>query len=303
LVCASKRVIFATMLVLDGKIAAAAVKEQIAKEVQLLIAGQKRVPHLAAILIGNNPASQAYVGNKVKTCAELGFESTLIAEPAMEEADLLSLIEKLNKDTTIDGILVQLPLPKNINEEKIIMAIDPQKDVDGFHPINVGKMAIGSPSYLPATPYGIMLMLEHFKIETSGKHCVVLGRSNIVGTPMSILLSRNTNPGNCTVTLCHSRTQNLAQHLLPADIIVAAIGIPFFVKEEMVKHGAVIIDVGINSIEAPEKKSGKRLVGDVDYEALKEKVSAMTPVPGGVGLMTIAGLMQNTLNARLNKPN
>jgi methylenetetrahydrofolate dehydrogenase (NADP+) / methenyltetrahydrofolate cyclohydrolase len=291
--------IFAPMLVLDGKISAAAVKESISKEVATLKETGKRPPHLAAILIGEHPASMAYVGNKVKTCEELGFASTLIKHNSIEEADLIAIIEQLNADESIDGILVQLPLPKNINEEKIIMTISPQKDVDGFHPINLGKMVIGSPQFLPATPYGIMLMLEHYKIETCGKHCVVLGRSNIVGTPMSILLSRNSNPGNCTVTLCHSRTQNLNEILSQADIIIAAIGIPHFVKKEMVKADAIIIDVGINSIAAPERKSGSRLVGDVAYDELLEHVSAMTPVPGGVGLMTIAGLMKNTLQARI----
>jgi methylenetetrahydrofolate dehydrogenase (NADP+) / methenyltetrahydrofolate cyclohydrolase len=295
--------IFAPMLVLDGKIASAAIREQLKADIATTTASGGRKPHLAAILVGNNAASETYVASKVRNCAEVGFDSTLIRkETTITEAELLQEIESLNTDNNIDGILVQLPLPKHIDENKIINAINVKKDVDGFHPFNVGNMAIGTPTFLPATPYGIMLMLEHFNIETSGKHCVVLGRSNIVGTPASILLSRNAKYANCTVTMCHSRTQNLNEILLQADIIIAAIGIPHFVKSDMVKDGAVIIDVGINSIEAPERKSGQRLVGDVDYEALATKVSAMTPVPGGVGLMTIAALLKNTLTAyHLNK--
>jgi methylenetetrahydrofolate dehydrogenase (NADP+) / methenyltetrahydrofolate cyclohydrolase len=289
------------MLLLDGKIASAATKNQIAQQTLLFKSDGHRAPHLAAILVGNNPASEAYVANKVKTCAELGFESTLIRfENTITEADLLAQIHLFNSDVTIDGILVQLPLPKHINEHHIINAINTSKDVDGFHPTNIGNMNIGVDCFLPATPYGILLMMEHFGIETSGKHAVVLGRSNIVGTPISILLSRNNSIGNCTVTLCHSKTQNLAQQLLQADIIVAAIGIPLFVKKEMVKPGSVIIDVGINRIEAAEKKSGYKLVGDVDFDAIITIASAITPVPGGVGLMTIAALMKNTLKAYQN---
>jgi methylenetetrahydrofolate dehydrogenase (NADP+) / methenyltetrahydrofolate cyclohydrolase len=286
------------MLVLNGKIASAAIREQLKNEIATILEKGGRKPHLAAILVGNNPASETYVASKVRNCAEVGFESTLIRkEPSITQAELISEIEKLNIDNAIDGILVQLPLPKHIDENAIINTINVKKDVDGFHPFNVGNMAIGTPTFLPATPYGIMLMLEHFNIETSGKHCVVLGRSNIVGTPASILLSRNAKYANCTVTICHSRTNNLKEILLQADIIVAAIGIPHFVTSDMVKDGAVVIDVGINSIEAPERKSGQKLVGDVDYEALLSKVSAMTPVPGGVGLMTIAALLKNTLTA------
>ncbi len=286
------------MLLLDGKIASAAIKTQLHTQVQTLVQQGKKVPHLAAILVGDNAASQAYVGNKVKTCEELGFKSTLIKLAADTlESTLLTEIEKLNINKDVDGILVQLPLPKHIDEKKIIHAILPNKDVDGFHPINIGNMCIGEKGFLPATPYGILLLLTHYNINTSGKHCVVLGRSNIVGTPMSILMSRNANPGNATVTICHSKTVNLKEILLQADIIIAAIGIASYVKEDMVKPGAIIIDVGINSVAAPEKKSGKKLVGDVDFEALKNKVDAITPVPGGVGLMTIAGLMQNTYNA------
>jgi methylenetetrahydrofolate dehydrogenase (NADP+)/methenyltetrahydrofolate cyclohydrolase len=288
------------MLLLDGKLASAAIKTKIAEDVQILISKQQKVPHLAAILIGENPASQAYVANKVKTCAALGFESSMFTYNAdVTEAEVIAKIIALNTNDAVDGILVQLPLPKHINESTIINAINPNKDVDGFHPINVGNMNIGEDCFLPATPYGIMLMLEYFGIETTGKHAVVVGRSNIVGTPMSVLLSRNNKYGNCTVTICHSKTKNIEEHLLRADIIVAAIGIPHFIKKEMVKDGAIIIDVGINRMEAPEKSSGYKLTGDVDFENVKDKASAITPVPGGVGLMTIAGLMQNTLKARM----
>jgi methylenetetrahydrofolate dehydrogenase (NADP+)/methenyltetrahydrofolate cyclohydrolase len=288
------------MLLLDGKLASAAIKTKIAEDVQILISKQQKVPHLAAILIGDNPASQAYVANKVKTCAALGFESSMFTYNAdVTEAEVIAKIITLNTNDAVDGILVQLPLPKHINESTIINAINPNKDVDGFHPINVGNMNIGEDCFLPATPYGIMLMLEYFGIETIGKHAVVVGRSNIVGTPMSVLLSRNNKYGNCTVTICHSKTKNIEEHLLRADIIVAAIGIPHFIKKEMVKDGAIIIDVGINRMEAPEKSSGYKLTGDVDFENVKDKASAITPVPGGVGLMTIAGLMQNTLKARM----
>jgi methylenetetrahydrofolate dehydrogenase (NADP+)/methenyltetrahydrofolate cyclohydrolase len=288
------------MLLLDGKLASAAIKTKIAEDVQILISKQQKVPHLAAILIGDNPASQAYVANKVKTCAALGFESSMFTYNAdVTEAEVIAKIITLNTNDAVDGILVQLPLPKHINESTIINAINPNKDVDGFHPINIGNMNIGEDCFLPATPYGIMLMLEYFGIETIGKHAVVVGRSNIVGTPMSVLLSRNNKYGNCTVTICHSKTKNIEEHLLRADIIVAAIGIPHFIKKEMVKDGAIIIDVGINRMEAPEKSSGYKLTGDVDFENVKDKASAITPVPGGVGLMTIAGLMQNTLKARM----
>ena len=288
------------MLLLYGKLASAAIKTKIAEDVQILISKQQKVPHLAAILIGENPASQAYVANKVKTCAALGFESSMYTYNAdVTEAEVIAKIITLNTNDAVDGILVQLPLPKHINESTIINAINPNKDVDGFHPINIGNMNIGEDCFLPATPYGIMLMLEYFGIETIGKHAVVVGRSNIVGTPMSVLLSRNNKYGNCTVTICHSKTKNIEEHLLRADIIVAAIGIPHFIKKEMVKDGAIIIDVGINRMEAPEKSSGYKLTGDVDFENVKDKASAITPVPGGVGLMTIAGLMQNTLKARM----
>jgi methylenetetrahydrofolate dehydrogenase (NADP+) / methenyltetrahydrofolate cyclohydrolase len=289
------------MQLLDGKIASTAIKENIKLKVLEIKNAGRRVPHLLAILIGHNPASETYVASKAKNCAEIGIASTLVRfDDTITEAALMEAISKYNGDNTIDGILVQLPLPKHINEQKIIETILPTKDVDGFHPINIGKMVIGAPTFIPATPYGIMLLLQHYNIATSGKHCVVLGRSNIVGTPMSILMSRNTTYGNATVTLCHSRTANLNDILLQADVLIAAIGIPHFVKKKMVKNGAVIIDVGINSIEAPEKKSGFRLVGDVDFENLTDTASAMTPVPGGVGLMTIAALLQNTLLAYNN---
>lgn len=286
------------MLVLDGKIAANAVKESLKIKTAALAAGGKRKPHLAAILVGNNGASETYVASKVKNCEETGFASTLIrlAENT-EEKKLLDTISDLNQNPAIDGILVQLPLPKQISEQKIIEAIDPSKDVDGFHPINVGKLVQGFPAFIPATPYGIMLMLEYYHIETKGKHAIVIGRSNIVGRPMSILLSSNHKQGNCTVTICHSHTQNLKELCLRADIIVAALGIPGFVTADMVKQDAVIIDVGITRIEDNTTKKGFRIKGDVAYDEVAQKASAITPVPGGVGLMTIAGLLKNTMQA------
>ncbi len=290
------------MQLLDGKVVSAAYKEQIKKEVEERKVAGKKTPHLAAIIIGDNPASRAYVGNKVKTCGELGFDSTLVEYGTdISEDELLAKINELNNVEAVDGILVQLPLPKHIDENKVIATIKPEKDVDGFHPSNLGKMMIGQDTFIPATPYGIMLMLEHYGIETSGKNCVVIGRSNIVGTPMSVLLSRNSEPGNCTVTLAHSRTKNLAEVCAQADIIIAAIGKAKFVTADMVKDGAVIVDVGINRIEDATRKSGTRLVGDVDFENVKEKSSFITPVPGGVGLMTICSLMKNTLKAADNK--
>lgn len=290
------------MQLLDGKVVSATIKKSLKEAVDKLKAENKKVPHLAAILVGENPASMAYVGNKVKTCAELGYESTLIKlDAAVTEEILLEKIIALNNDKTVDGILVQLPLPKHIDENKIIDTIDAKKDVDGFHPENLGKMMLGQPTFIPATPYGIILMLEHYGIDVSGMNCVVLGRSNIVGTPMSLLLSRNANPGNCTVMMCHSRTKNIEEKCKEADIIVAAIGKAHYVKEHMVKDGAIIIDVGINRIESDTTKSGFRLVGDVDFENVKDKCSFITPVPGGVGLMTICALMKNTLQAVSNK--
>jgi methylenetetrahydrofolate dehydrogenase (NADP+)/methenyltetrahydrofolate cyclohydrolase len=286
------------MLVLDGKIASAAVKQEIQSQTSVLLASGKRAPHLAAILVGTNGASETYVASKVKSCEEVGFKSTLIRlEADVEEAVLLEAIASLNKDPEVDGILVQLPLPKQISEQKVIEAIDPLKDVDGFHPSSAGKLVQGLPTFIPATPYGIMLMLEHFNIETKGKHAVVIGRSNIVGRPMSILLSSNVKRGNCTVTICHSHTHNLQEVCLGADIIVAALGRPEFVKADMVKEGAVIIDVGITRVDDATAKKGFRIKGDVAYAEVSPKTSAITPVPGGVGLMTIAGLLKNTLQA------
>lgn len=286
------------MLVLDGKIAAAAVKESLKVKTAALAANGKRKPHLAAILVGNNGASETYVASKVKNCEETGLESTLIRlEENISESVLLQTITSLNLDPAIDGILVQLPLPKQISEQKVIETIDPAKDVDGFHPVNVGKLVQGLSTFIPATPYGIMLMLEHFNIPTKGKHAVVIGRSNIVGRPMSILLSSNLKQGNSTVTICHSHTPNLKELCLQADIIVAALGKPGFVTADMVKQGAVIIDVGITRVEDSTAKKGFRIKGDVAYEEVATKASAITPVPGGVGLMTIAGLLKNTMQA------
>ncbi len=286
------------MQILDGVAVSAHIKSQLKQEVEQLKANGGKTPHLAAVLVGNNPASEAYVGSKVRTCQELGFDSTLLRfDTDITEAQLLEEVQKLNKDKSIDGILVQLPLPDHISPDVVINNIDPSKDVDGFHPITQGKMLLGQKSFLPATPYGILLMLEHYNIDVTGKHCVVIGRSNIVGTPMTILLSRNANPGNATVTLCHSKTKNLKEITLTADVIVAAIGRPKYVTADMVKEGAIIIDVGINRIADATRKSGTRLVGDVDYEDVAPKSSYITPVPGGVGLMTICGLMKNTLEA------
>ena len=292
---------FCTMLILDGKIASQNVKQILKEQTdQFLIAGN-RPPHLAAILIGNDGASETYVASKVKNCNEIGFHSTLIRfnENIAEEV-LLNKIEALNTDKGIDGILVQLPLPPQINEQKIIASIDPAKDVDGFHPINAGKLVLGIPTFIPATPYGIMLMLEYFNISTKGKHAVVVGRSNIVGRPMSILLSSNAAYGNATVTLCHSHTPNLKEICLQADILVAALGKPGFINADMVKDGAVIIDVGITRVKDSSTKSGFKIKGDVQYNEVSLKASAITPVPGGVGLMTIAGLLKNTMQAYLN---
>jgi len=253
---------------------------------------------LAAILVGNNGASETYVASKVKNCEETGFISSLIRlEETVSEYILLETIQKLNNDITVDGILVQLPLPKHISDQKVIEAIDPKKDVDGFHPVNVGKLVQGLETFIPATPYGIMLLLEHFNIDTKGKHAVVVGRSNIVGRPMSILLSSNVNKGNCTVTICHSHTPNIESFCKDADILVAALGKPGFITANMVKPGAVIIDVGITRVADETTKSGFRIKGDVAYNEVSEVASAITPVPGGVGLMTIAGLLKNTMQA------
>ncbi|MFM2117714.1 MAG: hypothetical protein RL316_904 [Bacteroidota bacterium] len=286
------------MKLLDGKLASQAIKEELRLLVAQRVAEGKKVPHLAAILIGNNGASATYVAAKVKACEETGFKSTLIKfEDTISEESLLKKIDELNKDVDIDGILVQLPLPIHIAEEKIITAIDPEKDVDGFHPINLGRMVQGQASFIPATPYGIMLLLEHFNVDTAGKHAVVIGRSNIVGRPLSILLSANAKPGNCTVTLCHSKTKELSTHCKQADIIVAALGKAEFLKPEMVKEGAIVIDVGITRVTDNTKKSGFRLLGDVHFETVSKKCEWITPVPGGVGPMTIAALLKNTFQA------
>ncbi len=286
------------MQLLDGAAVSAHIKAQLKQQVADQKAAGGKTPHLAAILVGNNPASEAYVGNKVRTCEELGFESTLLRfDSDITEQFLLEQVRKLNDDNDVDGILVQLPLPAHINPDSVINTINPDKDVDGFHPISQGKMMLGQPTFLPATPYGILLMLEHYNIDITGKHCVVIGRSNIVGTPMTILLSRNANPGNATVTICHSKTRNLKEITQTADVIVAAIGRPLYVTADMVKEGAIIIDVGINRIPDATRKSGSRLVGDVDFDNVAPKSSYITPVPGGVGLMTICGLMKNTLEA------
>ena len=286
------------MIVLDGKSASQSVKDSLKLQVDKLLDAGKRAPHLAVIIVGNNGASETYVASKVKSCAEIGFGSTLIRFDAdIPESVLLDKINELNEDDNIDGVLVQVPLPKHISEQKVIETIDPSKDVDGFHPVSVGKLVQGLPTFISATPFGIMLMLEYYNIETKGKHAVVIGRSNIVGRPMSILLSSNSKFGNCTVTICHSQTANLKEICLQGDIIVAALGRPEFVKADMVKDGAVVIDVGITRVEDSTAKKGFRIKGDVAYDEVAAKASAITPVPGGVGLMTIAGLLKNTLQA------
>lgn len=286
------------MKLLNGKELAETIKGELKESVDKLKKEKKKIPHLAAVLIGDNPASASYVRNKVRFCDDVGFESTLIRKDKnISEEELLKIIDELNRNDDVDGYIVQLPLPDHISEEKVTLAIDPSKDVDGFHPTNFGKMAQGMDTFLPATPYGILTLLDRYGIETSGKHCVVLGRSNIVGSPISILLARKANPGNCTVTITHSRTKDITAELLRADIIIAAIGIPKFVTADMIKEGAVIIDVGINRIEDETRKSGYRLVGDVDFDDVADKVSAITPVPRGVGPMTVTALMMNTLKA------
>ena len=288
------------MLVLDGKIASSAVKASLLEQTTALKAAGKRTPHLAAILVGTNGASETYVASKVKNCEETGFGSSLYRfEDTVSEADLLAQIQALNEDQNVDGILVQLPLPKHIDDAKVIEAIDPKKDVDGFHPANVGRLVQGLNTFIPATPYGVLLMLEYFKIETKGKRAVVIGRSNIVGRPMSILLSAEHPQGNCTVTCCHRYTpkEDLIDLCSKADIIVVAVGIPDFVDASMIKPGAVIIDVGITRVTDPTAAKGFRIKGDVNYASAITVASAVTPVPGGVGLMTIAGLLKNTMKA------
>lgn len=286
------------MQILDGNLVSQATRDELKIKVAQLVAEGRKVPHLAAILVGENGASQTYVGSKVRTCEEIGYTSTLIKlEEDISEFKLLNKIAELNDDPDVDGILVQLPLPKHISDENVINAIDPSKDVDGFHPVSVGKMVQGLPTFVPATPHGIMLMLAHYKIDTKGKHAVVIGRSNIVGRPMSILLSANTNPGNCTVTICHSHTHNLKEICRSADILVAALGRPEFVTADMVKDGAIVIDVGITRVADASKKKGYAIKGDVKFDEVAPKCSFITPVPGGVGPMTIAALMNNTFRA------
>lgn len=286
------------MQLLEGNVAASAIKADLKQKIFNVINDGKRVPHLAAILVGNDAASQTYVNSKVKNCAEVGFISSLFKyDSEVSEAELLEKIEELNATNDIDGILVQLPLPKHISEQKVINTISPSKDVDGFHPVNIGNMVLGFPTFISATPLGIILMLQHYKIETNGKNVVVIGRSNIVGTPISILLSRNNDSGNATVTLCHSRTKNIAAIASQADILIAAIGKPQFVTAEMVKENAIVIDVGINRVNDASKKKGYALKGDVDFDNVAPKCSYITPVPGGVGLMTIVALLQNTYDA------
>ena len=283
------------MTILDGKQTANDIKAELAIRVDQLILQGKRPPHLAAVLVGNDGASLTYVGSKVRSCERIGYESTLIQLPEQTtEAELLQQIDRLNTNAAVDGFIVQLPLPKHIDEEKVLMAIDPDKDVDGFHPTNFGKMALDMESFIPATPYGIMELLRRYQIDISGKHAVVIGRSHIVGRPMSILLSRKSSPGNATVTLTHSRTKNLTSITKEADIVVSALGVPNFLKEDMVKKGAIIIDVGITRVPDASHPKGYVITGDVDYERVKEKASFITPVPGGVGPMTIAMLLQNT---------
>jgi len=293
---------FCDMNLLDGKKAAQSIKDELKIDVAQLATEGKKIPHLAAILVGENGASETYVAAKVKACEEVGFKSTLIRFDADESSiKVFDKIYELNNDPDVDGILVQLPLPKHISEEEVINAIDPDKDVDGFHPVSVGRMVQGVPSFVSATPYGIMLLLKHYKIDTKGKHAVVVGRSNIVGRPMSILLSNNTNPGNCTVTVCHSKTENIKEYCLQADIIVAALGKTEFITADMVKEGAIIIDVGITRVADTSKKSGFKLKGDVAFDEVAPKCSWITPVPGGVGPMTIAALMMNTYSSCMMK--
>jgi methylenetetrahydrofolate dehydrogenase (NADP+)/methenyltetrahydrofolate cyclohydrolase len=288
------------MKIMDGKLVSQAVKDDLRQKVLDLASNNMKKPHLAAILVGNNGASETYVASKVRSCEEVGFTSTLIRlDAGVSQEELLTQIRNLNNNEDVDGILVQLPLPKHISEQQVIGTISADKDVDGFHPESVGRMVQGLPAFYPATPYGILLMIEHYGIETKGKHAVVIGRSNIVGRPISILLNRNDYPGNCTVTVCHSHTHNLKEICLQADIIVAALGRPEFLKADMVKEGAVVIDVGITRVEDSSKKSGFSLKGDVDFRSVAEKCSYITPVPGGVGPMTIAALLMNTYKACL----
>ncbi|MGB0980440.1 MAG: bifunctional 5,10-methylenetetrahydrofolate dehydrogenase/5,10-methenyltetrahydrofolate cyclohydrolase [Croceimicrobium sp.] len=290
------------MILIDGKKTSQEIRNEIAEEVKVIKAKGGKTPHLAAVLVGNNGASVTYVNAKIRDCEEVGYKSSLVKlSETITEKELLEEVQRLNDDTDVDGFIVQLPLPRHINEQKVLMAIDPEKDVDGFHPMNLGKMALNLPSYVPATPMGIMDLLDRYNIETGGKHCVVVGRSHIVGLPASILMGRNHYPGNATVTLCHSRTNNLKEILGEADIIIAALGKPNFITGDMVKEGVVIIDVGTTRVVDKSKKSGHRLVGDIEFDTVKEKASYITPVPGGVGPMTRVSLLKNTLMAVRHK--
>lgn len=290
------------MILIDGKQTAEEIKSELAVEVETIIKSGGKTPHLAAILVGYDGASETYIASKVKACKKVGFKSTLIRFPdSISEHELLEKVKEVNNNDDIDGLIVQLPLPKHISEKKVTETILPEKDVDGFHPLNVGKLALNLPTFISATPYGIMQLLERYKIETTGKHCVVLGRSNIVGSPVSMLLSRNSYPGNCTVTICHSKTKNIETYTKQADILIAALGKPGFVKANMVKEGVVIIDVGITRVDAPETEKGYKIVGDVDFDEVASKCSFITPVPGGVGPMTIVALLKNTLLSLNNK--
>lgn len=290
------------MIILDGLKTSQELRQEIATEVENIVHNGGKRPHLAAVLVGNNGASVTYVNAKIKACKEVGFDSTLIKlSDTISEAELLGEVQKLNNDPEIDGFIVQLPLPLHIDEKKIILSIRPDKDVDGFHPENIGRMALGMPCFIPATPAGILELLDRYNIETGGKHCVVLGRSHIVGQPISMLMARNTYPGNSTVTLCHSHTRHLNDIVRLADILIAAVGRPNFVTADMVKEGAVVIDVGITRVVDKTKKSGYRIVGDVDFESVSHKAAFITPVPGGVGPMTIVSLLKNTLKAARGK--
>jgi methylenetetrahydrofolate dehydrogenase (NADP+)/methenyltetrahydrofolate cyclohydrolase len=297
---ADKQLITMAMIILDGKKTADEIKQEISAKVEQIVKDGGKRPHLAAILVGEDGASQTYVNNKEKTCFQVGFKSTVIRmHESTTQERLLEEIKRLNEDQDVDGLIVQLPLPKHIDEQKIIEAIDPEKDVDGFHPMNVGKMVLGMPSYISATPGGIMELISRYDIKTSGKHCVIIGRSNIVGRPLANLLSQKTQPGDCTVTICHSHTKDIKEITLQADILIAALGKPGFVRGDMVKSGAVVIDVGITRVPA-NNKSGFKLAGDVLFDEVAPKASFITPVPGGVGPMTIISLLKNTLKASGN---
>ena len=289
------------MIILDGRKTSSDIKDEIAVAVKEIVAGGSRAPHLAAVIVGEDGASLTYVGSKVRACKKVGFDSTLVKLPkTTTEDELLNKVHELNNNNAIDGYIVQLPLPSHIDSQKILMAVDPAKDVDGFHPTNFGKMALNLPTFISATPYGVMELLERYNVETEGKHTLVIGRSDIVGRPISILMSRKSNPGNSTVTLAHSRTKNIQELTRKADIIISALGSPNFVKADMVKEGVVVVDVGITRVKDDSEK-GYKIVGDVDYENVSKKASHITPVPGGVGPMTIAMLLKNTLQAYTNK--